>query len=284
MKNTFLTPNSPLGRPLDFAYRSNRLVMAVSVVVAAGFFLVDLVSEANLPTSWWAAGVAVFLAWAIGRELDPDRTGVAAMAMAISVVFVLIASPSLLTATAILLAVRLASGTVGLPLGRVEVIVLVAMSVAIGLDGGALAALPAMLIAILISDGTMKRATAAAVLVVALGTFALVRPGLESSPFRLGAAVVLVFTAATLWLALRVPEPSSVCDVGGMPLQARRIAVSRILAAATVALAFLLEGQSGGLAVTATVGSSLFAVGVFQLMPTKWHRRGLYAGAGRGSS
>lgn len=69
-----------LGRPLDFRYPSNRLVVILSAITAVGvavqiasfeffsFFTLDRVLGSFL---------MVFLTWALGREYDPDRPATA---------------------------------------------------------------------------------------------------------------------------------------------------------------------------------------------------------------
>lgn len=69
-----------LGRPLDFRYRSNRLVLILSVITAVGV-AAQLVPWAffSYITFDWSLGsfLMVFLTWALGREYDPDRPATA---------------------------------------------------------------------------------------------------------------------------------------------------------------------------------------------------------------
>lgn len=55
-----------LGRPIDLRYSSNRFAVAAAAVFAGAAFFLD--------APFIQVGGAAFLAWALARELDPDRT------------------------------------------------------------------------------------------------------------------------------------------------------------------------------------------------------------------
>ena len=104
---------SGFGRPIDWRYASNRFAIATWVVSLAVY----------LALAWWderftylgavAASVAVFLAWTIGRELDPGHTSVAGLAAMGSFGVVFIGAPAALVVFGALIAVRAVAGTTG---------------------------------------------------------------------------------------------------------------------------------------------------------------------------
>ena len=64
-----------LGRPLDPRYISNVIAVIGALAAGSAFFLFSVVFEEAVAASPLGAAGAVFLAWAIAREIDPDRNG-----------------------------------------------------------------------------------------------------------------------------------------------------------------------------------------------------------------
>ena len=126
--NRFTTTTSALGRPLDPSYRSNVVAIAVAALVGVVFAIYNLTASTPLESSWWTAAVAVFLSWAIAREIDPDRSAAATIAMPLAAIGAAFAAPSLLFAFGVLIGTRLIVGTVGLDLRLVEVLALAAIA------------------------------------------------------------------------------------------------------------------------------------------------------------
>lgn len=79
---------SALARPLDISYRTNLSIMLMSLfVLFVAFFYQWWQLETELWESlWWAvqASLSVFLAWALGREVDPDVNSTAFLAVPLS--------------------------------------------------------------------------------------------------------------------------------------------------------------------------------------------------------
>lgn len=74
---------SGIARPLDFDYPGNRLIVSLSAAVfISGSILQWLGNRGGGEALIWGleAAAAVFLAWALGRELDPDHHPAALMA------------------------------------------------------------------------------------------------------------------------------------------------------------------------------------------------------------
>lgn len=74
--NEMLRTVSTVARPLDPTYPTNlaiTFVTAVTAVTGGGYRW--LIGETWLDAAVWGllAGIAVFLTWAIGREIDPDH-------------------------------------------------------------------------------------------------------------------------------------------------------------------------------------------------------------------
>lgn len=99
-----------LGRPIDLRHRSNRHALAVGAAALGAVLAVHLgrtgVSSAAARAAV-IAGIGSFLAWAIGRELDPDRSRTALIGAIASIATTLwLGEPSLSLLAAGLLTAR----------------------------------------------------------------------------------------------------------------------------------------------------------------------------------
>ncbi len=113
--------NTSLSRPVDFAYPSNRYAIGMSVLAFVGVAIYYLIGQQaaivdSLFLGLGAAGAA-FLAWAIGRELDPDYNLSAGLAAPLAVVgFVGLGLPNFFGLVLLMWSSRMVARTVGLPM------------------------------------------------------------------------------------------------------------------------------------------------------------------------
>lgn len=101
-----------LGRSLEPRLRSHRIAFAgalTSSVVYAGIAAIDDRPIADA----FIAGVVVFIAWAIGRELDPDRPNTGAWAMPFAFAALVYDMPSAIASAIALIGIRVVAGTIG---------------------------------------------------------------------------------------------------------------------------------------------------------------------------
>ncbi|MCJ7726157.1 MAG: hypothetical protein MUP76_07205 [Acidimicrobiia bacterium] len=110
------TRHSGIGRIVDPRYPSNLFVLVAAAASGLSWAIWKLVSEGD----WGAAlgraavaGLATFLAWAIARELDPDRPWIAGVAAVAAAALIGAGVPSLLIAGVVLMAVRVTARTTG---------------------------------------------------------------------------------------------------------------------------------------------------------------------------
>lgn len=252
-----------MGRLLDPTVPSNRFA------VAGGFiaFIVALAAEVvgNDGFSLWAAisiGAGVFLAWAIGREIDPDHSNTAAIAMGLALLAALTGAPSAGVAVVALLAVRLLAGTTGWPLTNVDVVV-VAVAASYGATrpeawGASLA--------LIIGTAVDARAFARPVLArtALVGLAALIGLWIGGIPdLEFAATDVWWVVAVLVVLGAIVPSPplSSTTDRGSRVISSDGITAARIAAAAMFLVGVLL----GSFTSVAPVGAALASVLVVQL-------------------
>ncbi len=255
---------SPLGRPLDPSYVSNVVALVGAVVAGTVFLLLSGVFGITVAASPIGAAGAVFLAWAIAREIDPDSNGSAYLAMVIAFSASVFLAPSLLLAFGILVGTRLISATVGLPLKTTDLMALVAIGAVMGLGWTSLAGLFAVVAGTLVADGFSRRswatgllATIAALLTLGLRSTELVweSPGLGG--LLLGAGLI-----AALGISLPASLPAATTDIGNRPIAARSIALARTTLLATIAVALGIAGKVGFEAGLAVAGSALFGTAV----------------------
>ena len=241
-----------LGRELDPRLPSHRVALLGG---AAGFAGLSLVGWLRDDFSLFGAvfgAVAVFLGWALSRELDPDRPDAAYYAMAVAFAAAVVDAPSALAAGVALIAIRLVAGTVGAALQPVDLVVFA---------------------------GTVGLAAATPILWVAgaaLGIWAWVAPEAESNrlqvrvAFVIGAAAGLGFAAWQTWfgsgfdteitleayvaaamaggamiLSVRHLPITSTTDEGSDLISPERIRLARIVTGAVVMWAAVFGGIGG---------------------------------------
>ncbi|MDX2345160.1 MAG: hypothetical protein QNL12_16300 [Acidimicrobiia bacterium] len=259
-----------LGRPVDPRYRPVGLAVVGSIAAGLLFGFYNLMSAAPLVTTWLTGGVGAFLAWAIGRELDPDHTAAAYVAITASVFISLVAPPSLMAGTGLLVAVRLISGTVGIELKTLDLILLVGLAALVGTGPTSPAAVPALVVGIILYGNRSTRAVLIAAAMAAAAAIAMIatQPLAGSSDPDGWSILFLIIAIIALAATIPATPPTSQTDVGHKELLGWRISSARVAAAATIGAAFALGGDAGVKDIYATVGAALIGVAVARLLRT----------------
>ena len=108
-----------IARPIDPNYPTNHAIALLTLVVIVGGAILHLMAGVQLlqGISWGiAAGLAVFLAWALARELDPDHDLSAFVAAGLALIGLLFLDlPGLTVLFWMIILLRLVNRTVGLP-------------------------------------------------------------------------------------------------------------------------------------------------------------------------
>ena len=251
-----IAPQSPLGRPLDFRYRSNVLVVVLAALSAVAATIYNSVAAEPLASPVWVVGVAVFLAWAIGRELDPDHNSSAMVAAVVGGAAATLGRPSLFLAFGVLTGVRLIAGTVGLAMGRNDAIAAVIIGALLGLSWDSLAAVP-VLVAGVALGGRLRRPSFTSASIVASAVLALLitQPEYSWDGLSIGAIALLIGSVVALFLIFDPEPPQSRTDIGQGQILRRRILLARLAAGFAVVAAFALRGGDGVLAAGAVIGA-----------------------------
>ena len=258
-----------IGRPLDLRYPSNRFVVAAALLAGAAWAGWELAARGGVGAAaarGAVAGAAVFLAWALGRELDPDRAWTAGVAAVVTAGLVGVWRPSLLVLFSALLAVRVSARSTGRAPGPIDLAVVVGLAWWVSVSGPGLPfglALAAALAADRFLPGPAPVATvlaggaAAAGAMAAAVAWGTLSPGWPEWP----EAWLIAPAILGLIVPLRPREVDAVGDRTGLPLEARRVRFGRWLVAAAGWLAVIGSGGAG-LAAAAPVWAALTAAGL----------------------
>jgi hypothetical protein len=236
-----------IGRPLEPDWPTNRAVMVLAplgAAIAGAFAAFGPLDRAVAPAA--ASGAAaVFLGWALGRELAPDHQGAAFGALVLTFAAALVVpGGSLFALFVALVLARLVNRTVGLPARPLDVGLAVGLGMAFAVTSStpSVAAVAALAFALDMSlpEGEPSRhwPAVASLLVFAAALMVWDRaipsglPGADA-PADLGllaavpeSAVVAIASIVQIALAittLRVRTPLSVCDARSKPLHGSRV-------------------------------------------------------------
>lgn len=264
---------SGVARPLELDYPTNRWIGVVALAVLVGAWVVRGVASGDwLAAAAWAglAALAVFLAWALCRELDPDREQIAFLAAGLALIGLAVTGlPSIGALFVMLLATRVLNRTTGVAATPLDALGLLALALWLASEGGWLYL--AVAVAALMVDGLLpprelrRLAAGAGATVLALGVMAVIaaepapfEP--QALPFLLGVLFGAVFVP-TLQAADRV---AATADDTGEPLVPLRLRTAQVLAL-VAALGVVLWRGADGLAELMPLWAAMVAAGVGRL-------------------
>jgi len=262
-----------IGRPIDPAWPTNRAIVILSALVVFGTAVIELLagrSQTDLARALIdgaLAGLAVFLAWALARELDPDRDFAAFAAAVVALVAVLWLGPPRFGALfLVLLALRIVNRTVGPAARPLDTVAILGLTAWVAWTGGWIASFAVTLAFLL--DATLVPAhrlhLAATGAALALTGVAASRAGFP--PSRSPATATTVIALLLLLPYLRVIRassgPGARTDVGGLPLDPRRVRAGQALGLLVAVLAVAVEGEPG-LVGFSPLWSALVGCGLF---------------------
>ncbi|MEE2567233.1 hypothetical protein [Hyphobacterium marinum] len=259
---------SSIARPLEAKFRTNLAVLILLPLIAIGLAGFERFYRAAEFGDAVATGVigalAAFLAWALTRELDPDRNPGAFVAMALCVAASALGfGPGLFAAAVILMSVRVVVRTVGLPARTTDLaLVLVLAAAAAGFTGDWwLCLVPGAAFVIdYLFDRRQRLAPVFAAGALALAALVFVTSGwswAETDTLVRG-WIVAVVTVGGLFALMTVtcPPVTSRCDASNDLLDKRRIQAGMALTLGAAALTLLggLDSLTASLPVWAAMG------------------------------
>ena len=262
-----------IGRPIDLNYPTNRAIAALTVAVMAGGTMFALLSGGGGVESvrqGIGAGFAVFLAWALCRELDPDHglSAFVAAGLALGGLF-LWDLPHFGALLWLLLVLRVVNQTAGLPTTVLDASAVLGLGGWLVMQGnwgyGAITALA------LFVDSQLSPRNRGQVFFAALGLVVTVVAVIVAGELRWGEDSSLVagliglgMVVSFVPVVLRARRLDSVGDATGEPLEPLRVQAGQGVALlAGVEVAFW--GGEAGLASlgplwAAALGASLYWV------------------------
>lgn len=276
---------SAIGRPVDPRVPSNRAIIIVCVLALAAGATWGGVQGGTLAAAaqgGLSAAVTVFLAWALGRELDPDvnRTAFIAVGFAVAVWAVLGTSDLWITAVTVALT-RIVNRTVGPPAKLTDSAIVAGVIVFAVLWVGhwtlALAAAIAFALDAMLPEGRKRQLVFGgimllvfAVAVLSPGALGVASPVTVAMPiFPLGVgALVLVLVCAYALAVLTLPPVESSCDLPGHILRHRRVQGGMIIALIVAVLA-QFEGQAAQAVAAPTLLGVLTATVLARVLPRR---------------
>lgn len=262
-----------LGRTVDPNYLTNRAIVILAMVATTALAVFRFLSGDPPLESLLAGaqvGFALFLTWAVGREIDPAHdlsafwgVGLAAAGM------LLLGTPSLLLVLWLVLVLRLVNRTVGLPATPLDSLALLGLGAWLSWQGDWLLGLVTALAFLL--DGLLPPhlryhlifsalSCAAALAMAAWRGQEISIPGM---PLPLTAALLVTGLLFALVIAT-TREVQAIGDATGKPLNPRRVRASQILSLLAASLYAVTEGESGATALL-PAWASMAGVGMYRL-------------------
>lgn len=237
---------SSLARPVEPKYASNLAVMILAplggIAVAVYLYMTSIMGMTEAVFVAIEAMFIAFLAWALGRELDPDVDHSAFVGMALALLAVGFGfNASILNIAAVLFAVRIVNRTVGDPLKLFDLIMMSLFAIGLALMGApwwTCFLIAAALTIDTVFDRTQGNNLYAAVIVFIAGLYAMAATGaphpgnvlLIERGWLVAAAVA---GGLFLLMIFTTPPPATCCDLrADEPLSRRRVQTGMALALA----------------------------------------------------
>ena len=247
-----------LGRPIAIGYLTNKIIVIlffVALILTLSVFTYRGEPFTAALTSALSSAGAIFLAWAVGRELDPANDWSAFVALPfIYVAFFIVGQPSLLTLFFIILCCRLLNRVCGLQPFKSDALLIFVMAIFLYLNGF-IFALP-FLVLVFFVDAYAKPAyrfqlfSALVSLAGYLVMIYLLRPGfsltiIESAAFIYSGAAVVVILLSVVFVSFLTRHDRVLDDLNRAELNYNRVNAARFLTAAWI----ITEILSGGAAI-----------------------------------
>lgn len=271
---------SSISRPIDPDYPTNRAILILTLFVifaSAGFQVLSGIPPVQALIPGIRAGIYVFLAWALARELDPDNELSAFSASFLACAALLyFPVPGMLGLALFLLLIRIMNRSTGLPATKSDSLVILLLSGWLSFQEnwifGITAALAFFLDSRLPEPNRQQRFFAGAALLIP--AFAFLRK-LKTGSLGAGVSEAALFQVPGLLLILLIPavlfvphilasrKIKSKGDRNGLPLDPGRVQTAQVTALLGALALAALEGWPGVELMiplwSAVIGISLYA-------------------------
>jgi hypothetical protein len=247
------------------------MVLALAVPVAGAIFQALRGSELLEGVSWGVgAGFTVFLAWALGRELDPDHDLSAFAGAALSLVaLIFVEAPSLMVILWLLLVLRLVNRTVGIPARPIDSVGVLGLGAWLTWQGHWIVGLMTAFSFLL--DGLLSPPLRYHLLVSGLAFGATVflsifrgDMAMANTPYAPAVVASVVMSGLFLVVIATSRDVQAVGDATGRPLHLRRVQAAQGVALATALLFSWWAGAAGVLALL-PLWAAMTGLGIYRL-------------------
>lgn len=250
-----------LGRPVDPRVPSNRLAIIGTLFAGLVVTAVNWASAGSVDlATTFSTVVAVFLAWAIGRELDPDNPRSAALGMALSLAAGLIVGAAALGAMVVLIGLRILVGSVGRQLTAADYVVVVGVATFAGTHPSMWPSALLLAVALLVDRPRHARLLVATLIGASVTGAALWSPAIGLNGSLSGLVVATLGVLASL-AALPGGRVRSTTDSGNSVISSDRVALARLLTGVVIATSALIA--EGSISALVPVLSALGSVAIF---------------------
>jgi hypothetical protein len=244
---------STIGRPVDFRYKTNKAIALITLAVILVAAAIRIASGgAILDDLFWGlkAELAVFLTWALGRELDPDHDLSAFVAVIFSVVALgLFGLPSVGLLFWLLLISRTVNRTTGAPASVLDSCITLALAVwlskAFGVAILYLTAGSFFLDAWIGPKSQRQFLVAGLAVIAAVGAVLLRWAGSYGAQNANACLIALAFTACFTPIFIEGSKVECLDDKSIARLQPLRVQSAQVMALLSGILLALLLGVSG---------------------------------------
>ncbi|MBS3819408.1 hypothetical protein KGY73_07890 [bacterium] len=260
-----------IGRSIDFDYPSNRAVFFLTLAVIGlgiGFRMIG--GRGIIPAVLWGlgAGVAVFLAWALGREMDPDNDSSAFLAAGVALIVIFLwGIPSLGMLFWLLVAVRILNRTTGTVPTVLDSLVFLSLGGGISYRGNWIVGLLTAVVFLL--DSRLPQGKRRSLVFAAMSAAASAASLIWGKELMIGMNISWRAVGIALWISvvflpviLRSRQMKSEMDKTGEKLISVRIQAGQALAASFLILTALWGGMEALISVL-PVGAAAGGAGVF---------------------
>ncbi len=239
-----VTSTTGIGRSLEPGLRSHRIVFAGAVVAVVGYAALAIATGRNVADAL-IVGIVVFIAWAVGRELDPDRPNVAAWAMPIAFAVSIYDLPSAVASAVALIGIRLVAGTVGAAVTWVDVVAFAVLGFAAGTTPVLWIVALALALWLRTAPEVGPRKYMALGLLIGGFGAALYLSERQDVVINQEAYILAAAAGVVMMLAMRPIAVISMTDAGTGSIHAGRIGLARNVAGAFVMWAAVMGGVAG---------------------------------------
>jgi hypothetical protein len=280
---------SSIGRPVDLNYPTNRAIALLTVGLMIGSALFRLLTGDELLQGILGgigAGLTIFLAWAVSREVDPDHDLSAFWGAGLALVGLLLAGlPSFGALLWLLLILRVVNRTSGREAKIGDSVAILGLGGWLAWYGnwlyGLLTALAFLLDSRLSAPTRRHLPFAGAAFVIAVISFGFGETGPRDSSLSLASALAIVIISILFTpVIIASRQVEAVGDQTGEPLNPRRVRLGQFLALLAGVLIALGQGNAGVVALlplwAALLGVVLYALGGLVLKYRKNHFTNLF--------